>query len=138
MPMVQRNKLYNLVDIAAEIELPGAAFIGAGAGSSRLTGTNCELMPNSNLATGNIMTHYAKMQDGKPVTTRYMSNEFGLLGNLLASEGKRGRVLKVTATGRIGEKTFVNAIRTALAAKYGEQPVAGDDFHQKVPHSSQN
>jgi hypothetical protein len=29
----------------------------------------------------------------------------------------------VKATGRTSEKTFVNAIRTALAAKYGEEPV---------------
>jgi len=124
IPTVQRDKVYNLVDIAAEIKLPDAAFIGAGAGSSRLTGTNCELMPNSHLATHKIMTHFAKMRDGKPVLERYMSNEFGLLGNLLASDGKRGEVLKITATGRTSEKTFVNAIRTALSAKYGTQPVA--------------
>lgn len=55
-------QVYNLKDIAEEIALPGATFIGAGAGSSRLTGTNCELMPNSNLATNDICTHFAKLK----------------------------------------------------------------------------
>lgn len=123
VPQVQRDKLYNLKDIAEEVGLPGANFIGAGAGSSRLTGTNCELMPNSHLATDTIKTHFAKMKDGKPILERYMSNEFGLLANLLATEGKGGKVLKVKATGRIGDKTFVNAIRTALAKEYGDKPV---------------
>lgn len=61
IPTVQRDKVYNLKDIAAEVELPGASFIGAGAGSSRLTGTNCELMPNSHLKTDTICTHFAKL-----------------------------------------------------------------------------
>ena len=78
-------------------------------------------MPNSNLATGEIKTHFAKMKDGKPELERYMSNEFGLLANLLATEGKRGKVLQVKATGRIGDKTFVNSIRLALAKEYGEK-----------------
>jgi len=124
VPTVQRNKIYNIADIAEEVGLPGAMCIGAGAGSSRLTGTNCELMPNTHISTGKIKTHFAKMKHGKPVLEHYSSNEFGLLGNLLCTEGKPGKVLKVTATGRIGEKTFVNAIRTALAKHYGEKPIA--------------
>ena len=36
-------KVYNFRDIAKSIELPGAFFIGAGAGSSRLAGVNCEV-----------------------------------------------------------------------------------------------
>lgn len=53
--------------------------------------------PNSNLATGEICTHFAKMKGGKAVLERYMSNEFGLLANLLATEGKPGKVVKVSA-----------------------------------------
>ena len=44
VPTVQRHKVYNLTDVAKEIKLPGCTFIGAGAGSSRLAGCNCELM----------------------------------------------------------------------------------------------
>jgi len=125
VPKVQRHKVYNLTDIADEIKLPGCSFLGAGAGSSRLAGCNCELMPNSNLATGEIHTHFAKMKDGAPVLERYMSNEFGLLANLLATEGKAGKVLKVSASGRAGDLNFITAIRKVMHAHYGEdKPVA--------------
>ncbi len=43
VPLVNRSKVYNLKDVAAEIGNPGAFFIGAGAGSSRLAGLNCEV-----------------------------------------------------------------------------------------------
>eukprot|EP00037_Helgoeca_nana_P019285 m.187699 g.187699 ORF g.187699 m.187699 type:complete len:317 (-) comp24800_c0_seq1:208-1158(-) len=125
VPTVQRDKVYNLADIADEINLPGCTFIGAGAGSSRLGGCNCELIPNSNLASGEICTHFAKMKDGVAVLERYMSNEFGLLANLLATEGKPGRVLKVSAQGRAGDTNFVTAIRKVILATYGEdKPIA--------------
>ena len=124
VPTVQRDKLYNLQEIADEVGLPGASFIGAGAGSSRLAGCNCELMPNSHLGTGKICTHFAKMKDGVPTLERYMSNEFGLLANLLASEGKRGPVLKVTCRNRTGDATFVAAMRQVLAEHYGDKPIA--------------
>ena len=52
-----------------------------------------------------------------------MSNEFGLLANLLASEGKRGTVLKVCCKNRTGEATFVAAMRQTLAKHYGDQPI---------------
>ena len=43
VPLVNRAKIYNLKDVAAEINMPQAFFIGAGAGSSRLAGLNCEV-----------------------------------------------------------------------------------------------
>ena len=54
-------QVYNLKSIAELIDLPGAFFIGAGAGSSRLTGVNCELMPNSHLKTETIKSRFAKV-----------------------------------------------------------------------------
>lgn len=51
----------------------------------------------------------------------YESNEFGLLGNFLASEGKRGKVLKVTASDRTGEENFVSCLRKGLGAHYGDK-----------------
>lgn len=54
--------------------------------------------------------------------SRYMSNEFGLLGNFLASDGSRdGKVIKVVASGRTSERTYVNAMRMALAQHYGKE-----------------
>lgn len=43
VPLVTRSKVYNFKDVAKEVELPGAFFVGAGAGSSRLAGVNCEV-----------------------------------------------------------------------------------------------
>ena len=42
-PTPKLERVYNLKYIAEEIGNPGAVFIGAGAGSSRLTGVNCEV-----------------------------------------------------------------------------------------------
>jgi len=124
VPTPNTDKIYNFADIATEIGLPGAFFIGAGAGSSKMTGCNCELMPNTNLTTGEIHTHYAKMEDGKPTLTRYASNEFGLLANVLGSEGKPGQVIKVSAHGRKGDENFVTAMRKVVGAHYKDQMVA--------------
>eukprot|EP00040_Diaphanoeca_grandis_P005596 m.33596 g.33596 ORF g.33596 m.33596 type:complete len:315 (+) comp16844_c0_seq2:203-1147(+) len=124
VPTPDTSKIYNFTDIASEIGLPGATFIGAGAGSSKMTGCNCELMPNTNLTSGEICTHFAKMVDDKPVLERYSSNEFGLLANVLASEGKPGQVIKVSANGRKGDDNFVTAMRKIVGAHYKDQMVA--------------
>lgn len=125
VPSVNRSKLYNLRDVAKDIDLPGAFFIGAGAGSFRLAGMNCELMSNSNLSTGEIKSYFAKVnpKDDSMMCEHYDSTEFGLLGNFLASEGKRGTVLKVSATLRTGEKNFVTCMREGLRDHYKETPI---------------
>lgn len=123
-PTPKLNHVYNLRHVAEEIGNPKAVFIGAGAGSWRLTGVNCELMPNTNIGTGDIRTTYAKIQaDGTGLLTHYESNEFSILLNVLASNGERGRVLKVEAATRTGPKNFVTCMREALKAHFGEQPV---------------
>lgn len=43
IPVADKTKLYNLSDMAALAELPGAFILGAGAGSSRVAGVNCEV-----------------------------------------------------------------------------------------------
>ena len=53
----------------------------------------------------------------------YQSNEFGLLANLLVSEGKPGMVLKVSASARTGEENFVTAMRKIVGAHYGDKAV---------------
>lgn len=77
------------------------------------------------------------------ILEHYDSNEFALLGNFLASEGKQGKasptarprlrvpavsdpcsphqVLRVEASARKGDGNFVTTIRNALSAKYGDQ-----------------
>ena len=60
-------------------------------------------------------------QDGGMVLEHYESNEFGLLGNFLASEGKAGKVFKVEASVRTGEDNFVSCMRKALGAAFGDK-----------------
>ena len=53
-------------------------------------------MPNSNLATADIQTHYAKVgKKGELVLEHYESNEFGLLCNLLASRTKTKKIINI-------------------------------------------
>lgn len=43
IPLADRTKLYNLTEMATLADLPGAFLLGAGAGSSRVAGGNCEV-----------------------------------------------------------------------------------------------
>eukprot|EP00050_Salpingoeca_kvevrii_P020573 m.100177 g.100177 ORF g.100177 m.100177 type:complete len:306 (+) comp8922_c0_seq5:90-1007(+) len=136
VPSVDRSKIYNLRHIACEIGLPNAFFLGAGAGSHRLTGVNSELMPNTNLATNEIHSRYAKVsQTGEAVLSHYESNEFSLLCNLLASEGKTGKVLHVKAHRRTGDKNFVSCMREGLFERFAEPIGLGGVFVIKQGHA---
>jgi len=46
-PVADRTKLYNLGKMAELVDLPGAFILGAGAGSSRVAGVNCEASSSS-------------------------------------------------------------------------------------------
>lgn len=43
IPLPDKSKQYNLAEVARLAELPGAFLLGAGAGSSRVAGVNCEV-----------------------------------------------------------------------------------------------
>ena len=43
IPLADKTKLYDLTEMAALADLPGAFMLGAGAGSSRVAGINCEV-----------------------------------------------------------------------------------------------
>lgn len=46
VPLANRSKLYDLAEMAELAELPGAFVLGAGAGSSKVAGVNCEVGNN--------------------------------------------------------------------------------------------
>eukprot|EP00049_Salpingoeca_infusionum_P007442 m.121065 g.121065 ORF g.121065 m.121065 type:complete len:320 (+) comp13700_c0_seq5:203-1162(+) len=125
IPLVTRSKIYNLRDVADQIGMPDCFFIGAGAGSSRLAGTNCELMPNVHIGKQKIESRFAKVNplDGSCEVIHYDSTEFGLLGNFLATEGVSGQVIKVEVSHRTGDKNFVTCMREGLGAHYDDKPV---------------
>ncbi|XP_015265768.1 PREDICTED: ester hydrolase C11orf54 homolog [Gekko japonicus] len=133
LPLVQKDKVYDLNDIAKEIQLPGAFFLGAGAASSRIVGGNAELMPvvqaqkeNKPATNGSYIARF-KPKDGgyllEKYNTKYHDCEFGLLANLYASEGLPGKVIEVKANRRTGEQNFISCIRKALEKHYGDKPV---------------
>eukprot|EP00042_Codosiga_hollandica_P055804 m.789771 g.789771 ORF g.789771 m.789771 type:complete len:160 (-) comp59198_c0_seq2:1234-1713(-) len=81
-------------------------------------------MPNINLATHEIKSHFAKIdQSGNGQLVHYESYEFSILCNLLASQGQPGKVIRVRASHRTAETNFVSCMRAAVKAHYGDKPV---------------
>lgn len=64
-----------------------------------------------------------KISNGECHLQDFPHKEFSLLGNFLACEGKRSKVLKINASKRSGEENFVSCLRKVLHANYGEDPV---------------
>ncbi|XP_064392081.1 ester hydrolase C11orf54 homolog [Halichondria panicea] len=128
-PLPDCSKLYDMADIARLVGLPGAFLLGAGAGSSKVVGVNCEMVPNVRVEGGSAVamnnTHIAKVntKDGSIQQEKYDSVETGPLVNVLASEGKRGKVFEIKVKCRTGEENFVSCMRKALASCYGDKPV---------------
>ncbi|XP_027045940.1 ester hydrolase C11orf54 homolog isoform X2 [Pocillopora damicornis] len=128
IPLPDLSKLYDFDDVAKSSDLPGGFVIGAGAGSSKFVGVNCEMMANlvtNSEQKGIIATKIAKVneENGSFVLEDYKCGEFNLLGNFLVSDGKPGKVLKVCASKRTGDENFVTCMRNTLAGRYGDQPV---------------
>ncbi|XP_067136374.1 ester hydrolase C11orf54 homolog [Centruroides vittatus] len=126
IPLAQKDKVYNFPEVAKQIDLPDAFIIGAGAGPCHYIGVNSELMPNIKNGKSIInKTHFAKVaEDGSCDLQVIKDNtEFCLMGNLFASEGKPGEVVKIFARKRIGSDNFVTAMRKILASQYKEKSV---------------
>jgi hypothetical protein len=73
-------------------------------------------------------THIARMLNREKLElTQVPENETrcALLGNLFLSEGKPGKVLKVSAKKRTGEENFISAMRTTLAQYFTDDKTVG-------------
>uniref|UniRef100_A0A8D0BTA0 Chromosome 11 open reading frame 54 n=1 Tax=Salvator merianae TaxID=96440 RepID=A0A8D0BTA0_SALMN len=133
LPLVQKQKVYDLNTIAKEIQLPGAFFLGAGAVSSRVVGGNAELIPIVQAKTeekpainGSYIAKINPEDSGcllEKYSAKYNDCEFGLLANLFASEGLPGEVIEVKTSRRTGEQNFISCIRKTLEKHYGDKPV---------------
>ncbi|NWX95789.1 CK054 hydrolase, partial [Nothoprocta ornata] len=133
LPLVQKEKVYDLNVIAKDIELPGAFILGAGAASSRILGVNAEFIPivqaksdKKPAVNGSYIAQINPADQGcllEKYSTKYSDCEFGLLANLYASEGQPGKVIEVKASGRTGELNFVSCLRQILEKHYGEKTV---------------
>ncbi|KFZ68072.1 Ester hydrolase C11orf54 [Podiceps cristatus] len=133
IPVVHKEKVYDLNTVAKDIELPGAFILGAGAASSKILGVNAELIPivqtkseKKPAVNGSYIAQINPADKGcllEKYSSKYTDCEFGLLANLYASEGQPGKVIEVKANGRTGELNFVSCLRQILEKHYGEKPV---------------
>uniref|UniRef100_A0A2K5JP17 DUF1907 domain-containing protein n=1 Tax=Colobus angolensis palliatus TaxID=336983 RepID=A0A2K5JP17_COLAP len=133
LPLVNQKKVYDLNKIAKEIKLPGAFFLGAGAGPFQTLGFNSEFMPviqteseHKPPVNGSYFAH-VNPADGECLLEKYSEKrhdfECALLANLFASEGQPGKVIEVKARRRTGPLNFVTCMRQTLEKHYGNKPV---------------
>ncbi|XP_064541670.1 ester hydrolase C11orf54 homolog [Drosophila montana] len=131
LPLVQREKLYNIKEIARRIQGAGKIFaVGAGAGPYPIRSSNCEGIYNLSVSASDELTNgsYTATVRGEQeecVLERIPSTEArcALLLNLYLSRGEAGPVLKISAKQRKGELNFIECIRKGLEEHYGDRVV---------------
>ncbi|XP_045115366.1 ester hydrolase C11orf54 homolog [Portunus trituberculatus] len=127
MPTVQKDKLYDIKDLAGCVDLPNSFIVGAGAGPHKYIGVNSELMANVVVGDKACNGSRAAKVDaaGKCELLSLPQEQTGcaLMLNMFASEGKGGKVLKVQAKKRTADNNLVSCLRQALESHYGDKPV---------------
>ncbi|XP_031640187.1 ester hydrolase C11orf54 homolog [Contarinia nasturtii] len=132
LPLVDRTKIYDLVDIAHKV-LPNAKDVylcGAGAGPHPLIGSNCEGIFNLKVnEDGSVVneTHIARVTPGDELcdTQKVPHNEtkFALMANLYVSEGQKGKVLHVKCKKRLRADNFITACQNAVKRAFADKHV---------------
>jgi len=119
------GKVFEMGDIAATVGQKDAPLIiGPGAGSAKVVGVNSELIVNVNLATHVHDSKCAKVTDnGSYIQFDYNSTQFGLLANLMISQGQPGKVLEVKASERTGNLNFVTCMRKAVEERFPDHVI---------------
>ncbi|XP_064115825.1 ester hydrolase C11orf54 homolog [Macrobrachium nipponense] len=128
MPLVNKERVYDLKELAKLVDLPNAFVLGAGAGPFPYVGVNSELMANlkagENASNG---SHIAKLDpsSGNYILQKLPATETGcaLLLNMYACEGKNGKVLHVKAKKRTADTNLVSCMRKGLEEFYGDKSV---------------
>lgn len=134
VPLVKKEKEYDMNEIAKEVELPGCFFLGAGAVASRVVGMNAEMMPlvlteaEGRPAVNGSYFSSIDPTNGECLQEKYSDKfsgcHFGLLANLYACEGKPGKVIEVWAKQRTGEQSLVTTLRKTLEDHYSDKSLA--------------
>ncbi|XP_038215461.1 ester hydrolase C11orf54-like [Zerene cesonia] len=134
VPLVQRDKIYDLAALLRHLGRDPALLAGAGAGPWPYIGVNCEGIINMAVRDGSVEQGTrivsvtpvgAAKGSGRFLQQQLPNNETrtALLGNYLLSEGKPGKVIKVEVKKRIGPSNFITAIRETLKEHYGDKVV---------------
>ena len=132
MPLVDRSKIYDLVPLIKNI--PGYEnkeffLAGAGAGPHPLINQNCEGIMNLKVDNnGKVVneTHISRVTENGSMEVQKVptaETRSALLGNVFLSEGKPGKVLKVSCKKRIGSENFISAMRLSLAKHFKDTTV---------------
>ncbi|XP_030009332.1 ester hydrolase C11orf54 homolog [Sphaeramia orbicularis] len=134
VPLVHKDKEYDMNAVAKEVELPGAFMLGAGAVASRIVGMNAELMPLVlTEAEGRPAVNASFFSSIDPIdgrccqekySERFSDCSFGLLANLYACQGDPGKVIEVRAKKRTGVLSLVTSLRKTLENAYPEDSLA--------------
>ncbi|KAK8724016.1 hypothetical protein OTU49_011400 [Cherax quadricarinatus] len=127
LPSPLKDKVYNIKELAASVDLPEAFVIGAGAGPHEYIGVNSELMANT--LTGKTASNGSRVakidSSGNNELLKLPESETGcsLMLNMFACEGRTGQVLRILAKKRTGSLNFVTCLRQALTDHYGDKAV---------------
>ncbi|XP_074640706.1 ester hydrolase C11orf54 homolog [Tubulanus polymorphus] len=126
VPIVMKEKKYNLEQVGRDCGLKSGAIIGAGAGPFHVVGVNSELIANVKInenGPNEIMSNISKLSNNDPLLEKLDTADFALMGNFFCSDGNPGQVLEVKASKRTGPLNFVSCIRKCLSDHYGDKPV---------------
>ncbi|CAK1582385.1 unnamed protein product [Parnassius mnemosyne] len=134
VPLVRRDKIYDLAELLRFLQRDPALLAGAGAGPWPYIGVNCEGIINVSVRGGEVEqgTRVVSVQpvgaakgSSSYLQRRLPKNETrsALLGNYLLSDGQSGKVLKVVVKKRVGKSNFITAIRDTLKEHYGDKVV---------------
>lgn len=133
LPLVDKSKVYDLIPTVRQISsYKEKEFFacGAGAGPFEAIDQNCEGIFNLKVFANDTIVNEGHIVRTKGSGIEVLKLENGetraaLLGNIFLSEGKPGKVLKVTASKRTGEENFISAMRVGLSEKYSDGQVVG-------------
>lgn len=133
LPLVDKTKVYDLIPTIREISSykeKDFFACGAGAGPFEWLKQNSEGIYNLKVfqnGTVDNESHVARTIATGVEVLKVPNNETraSLLGNIFLTEGKDGRVLKVTAKNRTGEENFISAMRLGLTESYPSDKVVG-------------
>ncbi|PNF39100.1 Ester hydrolase C11orf54-like protein [Cryptotermes secundus] len=145
LPLVRREKLYNMSYIGKLTDVEPSFLIGAGAGPWPYAGVNCEMIINLEVNGGKVNNHTriskVDTKDGSCILERLPDTETrcALLANIFCSEGKPGKVLRISCKKRIGKDDFIASIRKSLQVQYKEKAVGlGGTFLLKEGKAKQH
>jgi len=113
----------NLEEIVRMIGKSNSFVMGPGATSSKILGFNAELIVNTCLNADCKSVCSFVTDSGGYKQQDYKSNEIGALANVLITEGKIGKVIKVSCSCRIGKFNFVSCMKNALNDCFSEKTI---------------